>query len=163
MPPKTLTLSFDGEVLERGFWLYVWEITKKNAAKLYYVGRTGDSSSNKAQSPFNRMSQHFGFNNRNNVMRKRLVKKGIKPEECKFRLVARGPLHPEAPTKALHRKRRDWTAALEKKLADSMEEVGYDMLNGVGCRKTLDKKAWKKVLAVFANEFPKLQNLESNS
>ena len=36
------------------------------------MGRTGDSSSSNAQSPFNRMDQHLGFNKRSNVLRRRL-------------------------------------------------------------------------------------------
>ena len=37
-------LAFDGALLARGFWLYVWEITPKDGGKVHYVGRTGDSS-----------------------------------------------------------------------------------------------------------------------
>jgi hypothetical protein len=55
MSPATYTVVLDGRTLQRGFWLYVWEVTTPNGAKLLYVGRTGDSSSINAQSPFNRM------------------------------------------------------------------------------------------------------------
>ena len=54
-------VRFEGGILQRGFWLYVWEVTPADQAPLYYVGRTGDSSSTNAQSPFNRMGQHLGF------------------------------------------------------------------------------------------------------
>lgn len=40
MIPRTHSLSFDGRLLERGFWLYVWEI-KKGARALHYVGLSG--------------------------------------------------------------------------------------------------------------------------
>lgn len=50
MKPGLQTLTFDGAILQRGFWLYVWEITPVGAAPLYYVGRTGESSSTHAQS-----------------------------------------------------------------------------------------------------------------
>ena len=33
----------EGGILQRGFWLYVWEVTREGNAPLYYVGRTGDS------------------------------------------------------------------------------------------------------------------------
>ena len=46
------------DALERGFWLYVWVIDGAGDT-LHYVGRTGDSSSSNAQSPFNRMGQHL--------------------------------------------------------------------------------------------------------
>jgi hypothetical protein len=36
-------VRFEGGVLQRGFWLYVWEVTPADQAPLYYVGRTGDS------------------------------------------------------------------------------------------------------------------------
>ena len=48
--PETFTVTLDGAMLRRGFWLYVWEITTPNGEKVLYVGRTGDSSSPNAQS-----------------------------------------------------------------------------------------------------------------
>jgi len=39
----THSLEFNGEFLERGFWLYVWDVTTPAKKHLYYVGRTGDS------------------------------------------------------------------------------------------------------------------------
>ena len=50
------SLSFSGELLQRGFWLYVWEVTAADGRTVHYVGRTGDSSSPNAQSPFTRFS-----------------------------------------------------------------------------------------------------------
>lgn len=35
------SMSFDGELLKRGFWLYVWDIRTATERHLY-VGRTGD-------------------------------------------------------------------------------------------------------------------------
>jgi hypothetical protein len=48
MTAKLHELSFGGGLLERGFWLYVWEISPPQGPALYYVGRTGDSSSTNA-------------------------------------------------------------------------------------------------------------------
>lgn len=61
MEPATHCLDFDGRILQCGFWLYVWKITPRTGPAFHYVGRTGDSSSFNAQSPFNRMGQHLGF------------------------------------------------------------------------------------------------------
>ncbi len=100
-------LTFSGKLLERGFWLYVWEITTPENKTLYYVGRTGDSSSNHAQSPFNRMGQHLAFNNSSNMLRRHLENKNIVPKKCAFCLVAYGPVLEEAATRDDHRKSRE--------------------------------------------------------
>ena len=65
-------VKFNGGILQRGFWLYVWEVTPLGGKALYYVGRTGDSSSTNAQSPFNRMGQHLGFARNSNMLRRHL-------------------------------------------------------------------------------------------
>ena len=57
---ETFTVTLDGAMLRRGFWLYVWEITTPSSNKVLYVGAPGDSSSPKAQSLFNRMGQNLG-------------------------------------------------------------------------------------------------------
>ena len=150
------SLNFDGELLKRGFWLYVWEISTPEKTNVYYVGRTGDSSSNYAQSPFNRMGQHLGFNKNSNVLRRRLEGKGIIPEKCGFRLFAYGPILKEETTPGEHVRARDTTAALEKALADALAQSGYEVLNTVNCRKKLDLNLWDKVRKEFAVHFPRL-------
>ena len=67
-------MSFNGQVLKRGFWLYVWKISTPRG-KCLYVGRTGDSSSPNAASPFNRIGQHLDLrkNAKGNTMTKRLL------------------------------------------------------------------------------------------
>src|SRR6267143_2177251 len=107
MKPLTHSLTFDGALLERGFWLYVWEITHAGGESIYYVGRTGDISSCNAQSPFNRMGAHLGFNANSNVLRQHLQKRDIDPEKCTFRLIAHGPTMKEAVTFDEHRALRD--------------------------------------------------------
>ena len=152
----THAVTFSGELLQRGFWLYLWEIKTPEQTYLYYAGRTGDSSSSNAQSPFNRMGQHLGFNDKSNVLRRHLKKRGIAPEKCEFRLVAYGPILGEAMTQSEHRQVRDIIAALEKALAEAMTEAGYTLINTVGCRMPLDEKRFKAVRAAFAAHFPKL-------
>lgn len=36
--PDTHTLSFRRDLLRRGFWLYVWEITAPGRGRIHYVG-----------------------------------------------------------------------------------------------------------------------------
>jgi hypothetical protein len=67
MKPALHQLSLPGAMLARGFWLYVWEVTTTSGEKWLYVGRTGDSSSPNAQSPFARLSQHLSQNPRGNA------------------------------------------------------------------------------------------------
>ena len=78
-----LSLSFSGALLQRGFWLYVWEVTAEDGRRVLYVGRTGDSSSANAQSPFNRLSQHLGNNEHANALRRQLEEAGINPVTCR--------------------------------------------------------------------------------
>src|SRR5262245_32030876 len=122
-------IKFRGSVLSRGFWLYVWEVKPRRRKRVYYVGRTGDSSTLNAQSVFSRMSQHLGFAENSCMLRRCLVKRGIRPEGCSFRLIAYGPVLREIGTKLEYRRRRDKVAAVEKELQRAMERVGYDVLN----------------------------------
>lgn len=156
MGAATHELCLKGDLLARGFWLYVWEITPPRGTKLYYVGRTGDSSSSNAQSPFNRMGQHLGFNKKSNVLRRHLEGKGVAPEKCGFRLVAHGPILEEAHTQDEHREFRDITAAIENALADAMAKAGYTVINTVNCRMPLDEKRFVDVRTAFAARFPEL-------
>ena len=156
MKTKTLTLNFNGELLQRGFWLYVWEIQTPKKKHLYYVGRTGDSSSINARSPFNRMGQHLGFHKNSNVLRRHLENKRIIPENCHFQLISHGPILKESKNKDKYRKRRDVIAAMEKALADEMTAVGYNVINTVNCRRKLDAKKFASVRASFALQFKKL-------
>lgn len=154
MPADTHAFAFSGQLLHRGFWLYVWEIQPSGGETIYYVGRTGDSSSANAQSPFNRMGQHLGFNLKSNVLRRRLEKSGVAPEACEFRLIAHGPILPEAKTVEEHRHARDMVAALEKALADAMCTAGYNVINPVHCRMPLDDEIFEDVRKAFASHFP---------
>ena len=149
-------VSFNGALLKRGFWLYVWEITHPKQGQIYYVGRTGDSSSSNAQSPFNRMGQHLGFNRRSNVLRRRLKALGIDAENCSFRLLAYGPIIEEASNQETHRKNRDHIAAMEKALAETMVAAGYNVINPVSCRARLDDEAFARVRAAFEKHFAQL-------
>ena len=154
--PSLCELSFSGDLLRRGFWLYVWEVTPPRGRRLYYVGRTGDNSSINAQSPFNRMGQHLGFAKNSSMLRRHLGKYHVDPSRCRFRLVAYGPVLRETQDRALHFTRRDKMAGLEKALADAMRASGYEVMNDVKTHQTADKALLAKVVTQFRARFPRL-------
>jgi hypothetical protein len=143
---STYEVSLDGGILQRGFWLYVWEVTTPEGNKLLYVGRTGDSSSPNAQSPFNRMGQHLGFAKSSCMLRSHLDERKIVPELCSFRLQAYGPILDEADGMEVHKSRRDLIAALEKQLAEDLGALGYDVMNKVNCLKQLDEGCTRRCM-----------------
>jgi len=97
MNAKLHRLSIPAGILQRGFWLYVWRIGLRDGGELFYVGRTGDSSSLNAQSPFARISGHLGPNKRSHALRRNLCKHGIKLDACdELEFVTYGPLYDEA-------------------------------------------------------------------
>src|SRR5216117_3328100 len=83
--PLVYRMRFDGRILRRGFWLYVWDV-RSDSQRVLYVGRTGDSSSPNAASPFARVGQHLNFsaNAKANSMAKQLAEAGVDPECCEF-------------------------------------------------------------------------------
>lgn len=150
---NTYTVSLDGGFLARGFWIYVWEVRDPEGAVMLYVGRTGDSSSPNAQSPFNRMGQHLGFAKNSSMLRNHLKGREVSPDRCSFRLIAHGPILPEAEDWKSHVIRRDLAAAVEKQLAEDCVASGYDVLNSVASGKELDDELYAPVHAAFAEHF----------
>jgi len=120
---NTYKMSFNGQILERGFWLYIWKI--KSRENLYiYVGRTGDSSSPNASSPFNRIGQHLDFraNAKGASLAKRLKEAGVDPKQSNFNMLALGPLFEEQQTMEEHRPYRDCMATLEFEVAEYLSQ-----------------------------------------
>jgi hypothetical protein len=157
MAAATHALTIPAAMLERGFWLYVWRVVAPDGEFLY-VGRTGDNSSPYATPPYQRMGQHLGHQKTQNALRKHLEERGIAPERCRtFHLIAHGPLFPQAKDMEAHKKPRDIVAALEKALADALEEAGYRVMNTVHCRKLLDAELFAGVRAAFSAHFPELR------
>jgi hypothetical protein len=155
--PGICSLSFPGVLLHRGFWLYVWNIEAADGSIWLYVGRTGDSSSPNAQSPFNRLSQHLGSNKHANALRRQLVSTGVVPEQCRsFEMIAYGPMFPQADTMANHHPIRNKVAAFEKALRDALHSAGYNVLNAVHCAHRVDAELWEQVVNAFRDRFPKL-------
>lgn len=158
MNPTLQRLSLPGSMLARGFWLYVWEVTTADGAKWHYVGRTGDSSSPHAQSPFARMGQHLGDNPKSNALRRNLARFRVDADAYKsFKLSAYGPILPEETIMAKHSQSRDIIAGLEKGLCDALVSAGYDLVNKVNSAKPIDERLLRQVLVAFVSEFPKLK------
>ena len=126
---NSYTMGFDGALLGRGFWLYVWQITNDSRSVLY-VGRTGDSSSPHASSPFNRIGQHLDARPKakGNALARQLKKEGLSPESCRFEMVAVGPIFPEQADMEAHRPVRDKAGALESALADYLRAAGHRVI-----------------------------------
>ena len=175
MPPSINKLTFDGPMNERGFWLYVWKIHHPEKGDLLYVGRTGDSSSPNAASPIKRMGQHLDPKSKGNMLHRKLKKRCIEPVSCpNFELVSYGPLFAEvefdgdepkdkvAARKALmekHKTPRDIVGALEKALADTLQSVGYEVMNQVNGKSDTKSRLWHEVLAAFEHDLPKLKQV----
>ena len=122
-------MSFPGEVLRRGFWLYIWKIQFENTPH-FYVGRTGDSSSANASSPFNRIGRHLDFreNAKGNSLAKRLLESSIDPYRSSFKMLALGPFFDEVKEFEEHKTLRDYMATLEFEIARTLRESGYVVL-----------------------------------
>jgi hypothetical protein len=148
-------MSFDGALLNRGFWLYVWEIKTSRSCHLY-VGRTGDSSSANAGSPFMRIGQHLDFrpNAKGSSLARCLRKAGVTPSECTFEMVAIGPIFPEQKDFSSHKLIRDILAALESKLAAELRARGYNVLGSHGRPAESDPDLYVQVLVHVSSRFP---------
>jgi hypothetical protein len=122
-------MTFDGEMLKRGFWLYVW-IVLFNGQQYIYVGRTGNSSSVGAASPFNRVSQHLDFrkNAKGSTLARRLREIGVDPEASNFRMIALGPIFQEQESFEKHKQYRDQMARLEYEIASYLTWRGYEVI-----------------------------------
>ncbi|MFQ5733029.1 MAG: hypothetical protein ACE5KM_13895 [Planctomycetaceae bacterium] len=150
-------MSFDGALLDRGFWLYVWDIRAPND-RYVYVGRTGDSSSANAASPFNRIGQHLDFrlNARGNSLARQLQQVKVVPSQCTFEMVAVGPIFPEQNDFESHKPFRDTMSALESALADTLRDRGYNVIGTHGRRVTTDQNLFSQVLDHIDRKFPSL-------
>jgi hypothetical protein len=157
MKPTLHHLSLPGAMLARGFWLYVWDVTTDSGEKWLYVGRTGDSSSPNAQSPFSRLSQHLSQNPKSNALRRNLMRAGVDADSCSsFDLYCYGPVLAECSDMEQHRPSRDKMAGLEKGLRDALHAAGYRVLNEIKSRHAIDGALMPGVLKAFAGRFRRL-------
>jgi hypothetical protein len=148
-------MRFDGALLARGFWLYVWQIIEGPRSVLY-VGRTGDSSSPNASSPFRRIGQHLevGPKAKGNALGRSLARAGIDPTSCSFEMVAIGPIFPEQEKMEHHLVLRDRVAALERALADHLRKQGYDVLGTHPSAKPCDEGLLEQIRRLIDARLP---------
>lgn len=159
--PSTHLVDLSPKMLRRGFWLYVWRV-KVGRKYLHYVGRTGDASSPKAASPYQRMGQHLGRQKNQTALRNHLRDRSIDPEDCsKLEFICHGPIHPEAANADMiaHMPIRDAVGALERQLAKALHEAGYVVMNEFKVDPDHDRAEWRKVVRAFSPYFPKLEQL----
>jgi hypothetical protein len=147
-------LVFNGALLERGFWLYAWRVTAGDRV-IFYVGRTGDSSSRYAASPFSRLGQHLDVRPKAsaNMVLRQVRKAKIDPLSCKYELVAFGPLFPERDNLEEHRLYRDRVAPLESALAQILKSRGFEVVGKHGKAGKPDPDLLKQIENAFNAEF----------
>ena len=156
------SMKFEGALLKRGFWLYVWEI-KGDTSHHVYVGRTGDSSSPHAQSPFKRIGQHLEISPtaKGNALGRQLRKAGVSHEGCTFEMLAIGPIFQEQASFEEHVPMRDQMAALERATADYLKELGYIVLGAHPRLGTPDPGLLLEVRSVIGKRFPAIRPSEA--
>ena len=144
---KAYSIKFDGRVLDRGFWVYVIDIRAPEDRYLY-VGRTGDSSSANAASPFSRIGQHLDSRAyaKGNALTRNLRAAGIEPSACAMEMIAIGPIFPEERDFDQHKRVRDRMAALELGLARALHLRGYTVLGRHAASQEPDARMLQQVL-----------------
>jgi hypothetical protein len=147
---------FHGALLERGFWIYICVI-EHLGEKIIYVGRTGDSSSLNAGSPFLRLTGHLDrkYTAKSATMLKQLTKHGFDVEKCSFELFAFGPFYPEQKERESHRTYRDVLAALERDVADELRKRGYTVVGSHNSKTQSDSEIFFRILN--HEKFPRSQ------
>lgn len=156
------TLSFDGVMLSRGFWLYVWEVTSKDGRMVHYLGKTGVKHTRMIPSPYIVASFQLGHSTNNNALRRHLERVGLDPGQCRFRFHAYGPIF-DAGTRKAHGEQCDIMAGLEAGLSDALLKAGYDLLNPLNRRIPVDEKLFERVLEAFSEPLPKLADAETDA
>jgi len=143
-------IRFSGAILERGFWLYIWRI-QSDTRTFFYVGRTGDSSSKYAASPFSRLGQHLDVRQTAtaNMLLRHVRKMGLDPLACNYELIALGPLFPEQPTLDLHREIRDRIASIEAELASYLRAKGLEVVGNHLTTNIADPRLFAEVQRAF--------------
>jgi hypothetical protein len=151
---KTSRVRFSGAILARGFWLYAWRITCGNA-QFFYVGRTGDSSSQYAASPFSRLGQHLDVRPKAaaNMLLRHVRNEGLDPTSCDYELVAFGPIFPEQLDLTSHRVHRNRIAPLETQLAELLRGRGFRVVGKHGSKHMVDEDLLCQVRKAFNAEF----------
>lgn len=129
---------------------------------VFYVGRTGDSSSQFAASPFLRIGRHLDFRStaKANSLAKHLKAQGIVPARCTFEMVALGPFFQEQKSLELHRRYRDQIAAVESYVAQRFESAGYKPLGDTKSRKTCPPELLQRADQFLSEYFPETRKAQ---
>jgi hypothetical protein len=143
---KTYRISVPGAMLERGFWLYVCRIIAKGEEYIY-VGRTGDSSSKFADSPFSRLGRHLDVKKSAyaNMLLRHVDRLSLDRLNCSYEMFAIGPLFPEQTNIKKHRELRDVIAPLESALASYLRQKGFTVVNDIKAIGEVDKVLFSKI------------------
>lgn len=150
MRAATYSVCLPGHLLRRGFWLYVWEV-RFGKKTVYYVGRTGDSSSRYASSPMSRLGQHLSVqaSATANMLIRNLRTNKIDPYRSVFQMFAFGPLFGEQRNLTEHRKYRNIMAPIERDLAIHLKERGLTVLGSHPRKGKADRKLLSRVTRQF--------------
>jgi hypothetical protein len=151
--------EFQWPAVEARVWLYIWRIDRPNSRHLC-VGRTGDSSSPHASSPFKRIGEHLDVRPgaKGNALGKQLRQAGLDSQDCTFEMVAFGPIFPEQPTFEKHVPFRDKMAALERAVADELRRRGYTVLGTHPRVGVSDVSLFDAIREVLDSKFPLVVN-----
>jgi hypothetical protein len=152
------SMRFSGRLLKRGFWLYIWNISAGKQRYLY-IGRTGDSSSPNAASPFQRIGHHLDSrsNAKANSMARQLKGRHVDPLNCEFEMTAIGPLFEEQGSFEAHKPIRDRVGALEFALAKELEKRGYTVIWNHSSNELPERDLWMEVCQVVDKRFPNIK------
>src|SRR3546814_17926977 len=147
---KVHRISFEGGLLERGFWLYAW-LLKCGADQAVYVGRTGDSSSQFAASPFSRLGQHLHVrpSATANMLLRQVQKLRWDPLTCQYVLVAFGPLFPEQAALTQHRSMRHILAPPHTDLALLCKSAGFQFVGSPDQQRPADPTQLEQRIAAL--------------
>jgi len=129
MSIEEYSLSFDGEMLKRGFWLQVWAI-HFNGQQYIYINQSGDGSWPNAPSPISGLSQHFDTSKHapKNSLASCLHSAEINPQGSYFRMIALGPIFEEQVTIHKHEPLREQMDTLAFEIAAYLIWRGFEVL-----------------------------------
>lgn len=147
---KIYETIIDGELTQRGMWLYVWCVHvskgKEKGKKWLYVGCT------RSRAVYQRIGENLE-EVANSTTTKRvyenLKRKGIKLADCKMhKIISYGTINTTGKIDSL-----------ETKLYHSLKNAGYSLLNNKAGKdkNDFDDAVWKKIHAAFSKHFPKMK------
>ncbi len=153
---KISRMSFDGALLERGYWLYAILIYHKSGKVKLYIGRTGDNVKNPvAGSPFQRIGEHLNYRPSAKMNTLKQCFNSKKFPEYQVRLIAVGPLFPVQKDSVSHIRCRDKMTALEKSVASYFHSKGYDVRGKHDDNDAKDPELTKTVIKALEPEIRK--------